>query len=127
MVEILIAEDMLPTRQLYAAMLGRYDCNITEAVTGKQALDKLKEKKPDLMILDNNMPEMTGYEVLQEMQKDDNLKNLPVVFITAKYFDKDFQDLIKLNAAEFLTKPFTVEILVTAIEKVLKKPLPAKQ
>ena len=67
---------------------------------------------------------MTCYEVIQELQKSPEFKKIPIIFITGKNFDQEFRDLIKLEVAEFVPKPFNVETLLEAIEKVTGRPLP---
>jgi len=126
MLKVLVADDQDHTRQLYSLMLSAYDCEILEAVTGRQALSLAKEHRPELIILDHNMPELTGYEVIQEIRKDDGLKKIPVILITGKDFDAGFKEWIKLDVGEFMAKPFTVDDLVKAMEKILRGPLPLK-
>ncbi|MEK7288509.1 MAG: response regulator [Elusimicrobiota bacterium] len=122
--KILIGDDQTATRQLYVAMLEQYQCQITEATTGREVLLSIQAERPDLIVLDHNMPEMTGYEVIQELQKSPEFKKIPIIFITGKNFDQEFRDLIKLEVAEFVPKPFNVETLLEAIEKVTGRPLP---
>ena len=86
--KILIGDDQTATRQLYVAMLEQYQCQITEATTGREVLLSIQAERPDLIVLDHNMPEMTGYEVIQELQKSPEFKKIPIIFITGKNFDQ---------------------------------------
>ena len=100
---ILIADDEPEIRNLLRLYLENENYQIIEAKDGREALSLLREKKPDLCLLDIMMPEMDGYHVLQELRKE---SNIPVIILSAK--DADSEKILGLNlgADDYLAKPF---------------------
>ena len=100
---ILIADDEPEIRNLLRPYLENENYQIIEAKDGREALSLLREKKPDLCLLDIMMPEMDGYHVLQELRKE---SNIPVIILSAK--DADSEKILGLNlgADDYLAKPF---------------------
>ena len=129
--KILIAEDETDLRNLVKIYLEIYDVDVIEAEDGEVAIKIAKEQKPDLILCDNNMPGLTGYEVLQKLKFLPETKNIPVIMVTGKKFDQEMQQIIKLDAADFIQKPYEEEKLVAAITKVLgplqKKVVPTEE
>jgi len=81
--------------------------HMTAAINGKKALELAIINKPDLILLDIMMPEMDGYEVCEKLKADDETKNIPVIFITAKSEATDETKGFKLGAVDYITKPFS--------------------
>lgn len=100
---ILIADDEPEIRNLLRLYLENENYQIIEAKDGREALSLLREKKPDLCLLDIMMPEMDGYHILQELRKE---SNIPVIILSAK--DADSEKILGLNlgADDYLAKPF---------------------
>ena len=100
---ILIADDEPEIRNLLRLYLENENYQIIEAKDGREALSLLREKKPDLCLLDIMMPEMDGYHVLQALRKE---SNIPVIILSAK--DADSEKILGLNlgADDYLAKPF---------------------
>ncbi len=123
--KILIADDKDSTRQLLVIMLQQSgaDLVIHEAIDGRQAVNMAKQVRPDLLIIDHQMPELNGYEAVKEIRADTSLKGLPIIMVTGKNFDQGMKDLIKMDVNEFVAKPFHVDQIMAAIEKALGKPL----
>ena len=94
-----------------------------EAIDGKEAISMAKEHKPELIIMDHQMPELSGYEAIKAIREIDDLKKIPIIMVTGKNFDDGMRDLIKMDANEFLPKPFTVDELMSAIARVTGKDL----
>ena len=101
--KILIADDEPEIRDLLRLYLENEQYEVVEAEDGRQALSLLREKKPDLCVLDIMMPKMDGYHVLQELRKE---SNIPVLILSAK--DADSEKILGLNlgADDYLSKPF---------------------
>lgn len=101
--KILIADDEPEIRDLLRLYLENEQYEVIEAEDGRQALSLLREKKPDLCVLDIMMPKMDGYHVLQELRKE---SNIPVLILSAK--DADSEKILGLNlgADDYLSKPF---------------------
>ncbi|MEN8258237.1 MAG: response regulator [Thermodesulfobacteriota bacterium] len=116
---ILVVEDSATTRKVITLMLEEQDFEVVQAKNGIDALAKFNEITPDLVLLDIIMPGMDGYEVLSTIKKNEILKDIPVIMLTAK---DSLMDKIKgkMSASnEYLTKPFTSEELMVKINKYL--------
>ena len=86
---------------------------------GKRALEFCKHQKPDIIISDISMPEMDGYELREELIRDENLRNIPFIFLTAKTQTDDKLKGIRLGVSHFLIKPFEPELLLLTISNIL--------
>lgn len=103
---ILIVDDMATNITLLSNLL-RDDYIIQIANNGKKALDIARgTKKPDLILLDIEMPEMNGYEVCKELKNNAQTKNIPIIFVTARNHVKDEEYGFNLGAVDYISKPF---------------------
>lgn len=119
MKHILMVDDNTTNLKVAAQVLQPF-YQLSMAKSGKQALSFLKKNKPDLILLDINMPEMNGYETLEEIKLDNNISNIPVIFLTASN-DKDSEIKgLQMGALDFITKPFEEQVMLSRIEKVLQ-------
>lgn len=87
------------------------------ALSGEEGLKKAQEIKPDVILLDIIMPKMDGFEVLKKIREDDNLKNTPVIMVTAKGMKHLEHECEKLGASSVLKKPYESESLVNEVKK----------
>ncbi len=102
--KIMIVEDDEFLVQMYATKLELLEYNVVTAGDGKQALKLVKKDKPDLILLDLNLPVMDGFQVLGELKKDPETKNIPVLVLT-NYGQKEHVDrCLSLGAADYLIK-----------------------
>jgi two-component system chemotaxis response regulator CheY len=116
---ILTVDDMATMRKIIKSLLNQLGyTNIDEAENGKEALAKLKQNKYDLVLLDWNMPEMDGITLLQEIRKDPQLKDIPVIMVTAEAKKENVLLAIQSGANNYIVKPFTAETLKEKLEKV---------
>lgn len=117
---ILAVDDSTTVRKIVAVTLERYGYRVLTAMDGMQALAKLDEQRPDLILLDITMPRMDGYQVCKTIKQNAYTKPIPVVMLSGKdgFFDKVKGKLA--GATDYLTKPFQEEALVKAVEKHLK-------
>ncbi len=118
---ILIIDDDTNMRRLLEYNLGkRYD--VISAENGQQALDLIDSgTTPDLIVADINMPVVNGYEFIQNLHLQTDLKNIPVIFLTAKAQSTDRIKGLKLGAEDYMVKPFNPEELVIRIENILRR------
>jgi len=129
---ILIVDDSRPTVMILERVLKREGYEVFTAFDGKEGLQKARELKPDLMVLDIMMPEMDGYQVCQRLQRDPETARIGVLMLTAKggIDDKKVKygltTAIKertigfeVGAVEFLTKPVTAKELLKRVKSVL--------
>ena len=119
MTKILIAEDERDIRDLitFTLTFGGYD--VVAASNGEEALSIAKTEVPDLILMDVRMPRMTGYEACAQMKLDPRLKDVPVIFLSAKGQDSEIQAGLQAGAQEYLLKPFAPDQLITRIRTVL--------
>ena len=94
---------------------------VLTAPNGKEGVEKAMEHKPDLIICDIMMPVLDGYGVLHAIHRNDQLKNIPFIFLTAKSERADFRKGMELGADDYITKPFDGAELLNAIDSRLKK------
>ena len=116
---ILIVEDSPTTRKVISLVLSRKGYPFREATTGKEALTAIQEEAPRLILLDAMLPDMTGYSILVQLQKDDGLKDIPVVMLTAKTGATDRQKGMQAGAVAYLTKPFDPNKLISTVAQYL--------
>lgn len=93
--------------------------NVSFATSGQMAIKKAKKMKPDLILLDYDMPDWDGKRTLEEIQKDEELKDIPVVFLTGVSDKSHILAVLKLNPAGYLLKPIEQERLLDTIYNVL--------
>lgn len=118
MKHILLVDDNTTNLKMAGQVLQPY-YQVSMAKSGKQALAFLKKSIPDLILLDLLMPEMDGYQTMEEIKLNPQTANIPIIFLTA---DKQRESEIKtlqLGALDFITKPFEEEVMLSRIEKVL--------
>ncbi len=87
---------------------------------GLKALQKLEEMKPDLIISDIMVPYLDGLQILKEIKKKDELKDIPVIMLTSKSQEKDVLIGLELGAQDYITKPFSPAELILRVNKVLR-------
>lgn len=113
---ILIADDIDFNRELLIQFLEDYDFDIFEAENGREAIEKAKIDHPDLILMDMKMPEMNGYEAIDILKKDNQLKDIPIVAVTASAMKED-TDLIKEYCNAYIKKPISkTDLILTLIE-----------
>ncbi len=117
---ILVIDDERDLVDLLAMRLEIDGFTIMKAFNGKEALSKLKEKKPDIILLDIMMPEMNGYEVCQEIKNDSQYKNIPVIILTAKVRKEDQERGRQVGSDDFIAKPYEYSELIEKIQKFIK-------
>ncbi len=116
-IKILIADDFATLRMSLKSVLEQLGYSeIDEAEDGQEAVGKLKEKDYDLLISDIDMPVMNGFELLDYVKKDDNLRDIPVIFITAEAEREKIVESIKAGLDAYITKPFSISTLHQKIE-----------
>jgi len=97
---------------------GNYE--VVTATDGRQAIEKAINEKPDLVLLDTCMPVMGGHEVLEQLKQHPQLKDIPVIMVTALYEPQDIATASSYGVADYVAKPFDFAELVEKIEKALE-------
>ncbi len=116
--KILIVDDEYVIRSLLETVFEGYD--YVTAENGDDAMLKVKEHKPKLVILDLMMPKKSGYQVLREIKENPELKDMYVIVLTAKHQVSDVNLAVDIDADEFMTKPFDPAKLKSRVDLVLE-------
>ena len=117
---VVCIEDEPEMIDLVKLILGRKGFELVGAVGGREGLETVRQLKPDLVLLDLMMPDMDGWEVYQKMKTDEDLKEIPVIVVTAKA--QSIDKVLGLHIAkveDYVTKPFGPQELLQAVNKVL--------
>ncbi len=115
-----IDDDELVSRTLQRT-LKMYGLNVMVARSGAEGLQLARRHPPDLMILDVIMPGLDGYQVARQVRGDPLLKELPILFLTAKVKDEDKIEGFRAGADDYMTKPFNVEELHLRVRAILRR------
>jgi DNA-binding response OmpR family regulator len=119
--KVVCIEDELEMIELVKLILGRNKFDVVGAVGGQEGLDRISETKPDLVLLDLMMPEMDGWEVYQKMKASEEMRDIPVIVVTAKA--QSIDRVLGLHIArvnDYITKPFGPQELLDSVERVLQ-------
>lgn len=119
MKRILMVDDVA-TNLICAAEVLKSSYDITMARSGKEALLLLKGMTPDLILLDINMPEMDGYQVMEKLKENPDTSEIPVIFLTAELDQESEVKGLKMGAMDFLRKPFEPEVMKSRIDNILQ-------
>ena len=104
--KICVVDDNLVNRKLLAGILKKENYEIVEAQDGEEAIDLTLREMPDLILLDIMMPKKDGYEVCEELKRDDRSAHIPIIFLSAKAQVEDKIKGLDLGGADYVTKPF---------------------
>ncbi len=121
MTKILLVEDNNEIRENSGEILELANYHVTTAANGKEGYEMALKETPDLIICDIMMPVLDGYGLLHLINKNENLKSIPFIFLTAKTERGDFRKGMEMGADDYITKPFTDIELLNAIESRLQK------
>ncbi len=118
---ILVVEDDKFLRELIVRKLKEENFNITEAIDGEEGIKKIKEEKPDLVLLDLILPGIDGFEVLSKMKEDMSLAQIPVIILSNLGQKDDVERGLKLGAVDYLIKAhFTPGEIIEKVKDALK-------
>ena len=121
MAKILIAEDERDIRDLVAFTLRFAGYEVFAAANGEEAVEMASNVSPDLILMDVRMPRMTGYEACKIMKLNPDLKDIPIVFLSAKGQETEIQQGLDVGAEEYLLKPFAPDQLTSHVKAILAK------
>lgn len=117
--KIVIAEDEEHIGQMVSFKLEKSGFDVIWKQDGAAALEAVKSEQPDAVILDVMMPNMNGFEVLQEIKSSENLKHIPVIMLTAQGQESDIVNGIDKGAADYLVKPFRPAELLARVNRLV--------
>ncbi len=118
---ILIIEDERPLLEEILDILSYEGFDVVGASNGREGIERVKEQKPDLIVSDIMMPEMDGYEVLVNIRENPKTFDIPFIFLTAKAAKLDQRRGMDIGADDYLTKPFSNDLLISAIKTRLAR------
>ena len=119
---ILCIEDEFEMIDLIKLILGRKGFDVKGATGGIEGIKKVRELKPDLVLLDLMMPDMDGWEVYQQMKAEPTTRDIPVIVVTAKA--QNIDKVLGLHIAkvdDYIAKPFSPQELLESVEKIFRK------
>jgi DNA-binding response OmpR family regulator len=118
---ILIVEDDKMLRELISKKLEKENYNISVAIDGEEGLKKIKEERPDLILLDLILPGIDGFEVLERIKQDPEINKIPVVILSNLGQKEEIEKGLKLGATDYLIKAhFTLGEIVEKVKTILK-------
>jgi two-component system chemotaxis response regulator CheY len=120
MPEVLVVDDSKVMRDMVVACLRPYpDLTFTHASSGLEAIERLSLKPYDLIVLDLNMPDIGGIEVVEFVRGQDTLRHLPIVIVTTRGDEASRARALAAGADRFMTKPFTPDAILTEVKGLL--------
>lgn len=118
---IMVVDDEPDLIELVKAVLENGGFEVIGVGSGRECLEKLKDFKPDLILMDVMMPEMTGIETTKKIKSNPKTKNIKLAFLTvARMSVSGKKEMKELGAVEYITKPFDNEDLINRIKRVLE-------
>jgi CheY-like chemotaxis protein len=121
---ILCADDDPDILSLVSLRLERLGYEVVTAPDGRAALERARERRPDVVVLDVMMPGIDGWEVCRQLKETPGVRHIPVIFLSARAQDEDRQRGYALGVDEYVTKPFDPAHLVEIVRRSLSKRTP---
>ena len=119
--KVLIVDDELDCVSIVQCRLEWCHYDVITATNGKEGLEKAVSEKPDLILLDTNMPVMNGHEMLERLRNDQAIKDTPVIMVTALCDAKDIDTASSFGISDYVTKPIDFENFIEKISNILSK------
>ena len=119
--KILIVDDVLTNRKLIENALSNYNLQLSTASNGREAIDKTRKIKPDLILMDLRMPDMDGVEAARILKQSNQTKDIPIIALTAQALDETDYDFQKKGFAGYIIKPINVRALLETIKNQFKE------
>ena len=116
---ILIVEDNELNLKLFKDLLSAHGYQTTEVTEGVKAYDTIKEKKPDLIIMDIQLPEVSGIDVTKRLKADAELKSIPVIAVTAFAMKNDEEKILNAGCEAYISKPIQIGTFLETINRFL--------
>jgi len=118
---VLLVDDEEDIRELVRYNLAREGYQVVTVGSGEDALKKVREKPPDLIILDLMLPGIDGFAVCRQLKNDDRTAHIPIAMLTVKGEESDIVVGLELGADDYITKPFSPKVLLARIKAVLRR------
>jgi DNA-binding response OmpR family regulator len=121
MAKILIAEDERDIRDLITFTLRFAGYEVVATVNGEEAFEQAQVEMPDLILMDVRMPKLSGYEACLKIKQIEQLKHIPIVFLSAKGQDAEVKTGLDVGAEEYILKPFSPDQLTERVQIILNR------
>ena len=118
--KVLVVDDNAQNLELLVAYLDGLDCEVATAADGIEALEMVRQKGPDLILLDIMMPRMSGFEVCRKIKSDPATRDIPIIMVTALNELGDIERGVESGTDDFITKPVNRLELVTRVRSLLR-------
>ena len=119
--KVLVIDDEAPIRLLCRVNLEAEQIDVLEAEDGPKGLELAKSERPDVILLDVMMPGLDGWEVLQRLLEDDQTREIPIVFLTARAELRDRARGLELGGVDYVTKPFNPTELAPLVQGLIER------
>jgi chemosensory pili system protein ChpA (sensor histidine kinase/response regulator) len=119
---VMVVDDSVTMRKVTGRVLERHNFEVITAKDGLDALERMDERVPDLMLLDIEMPRMDGYELARHMKADPRLRDVLIMMITSRTGEKHRQRAFDLGVDRYLGKPYQEPELMRNVNELLKVP-----
>jgi chemosensory pili system protein ChpA (sensor histidine kinase/response regulator) len=116
---VMVVDDSVTVRKVTSRLLERQGMDVMVAKDGIEAISLLQERRPDVMLLDIEMPRMDGFEVARQVRHDDRLADLPIIMISSRTGEKHQEHAVQLGVNSFLGKPFQENELLATIDRLV--------
>jgi chemosensory pili system protein ChpA (sensor histidine kinase/response regulator) len=117
---VMVVDDSITMRKVTGRVLERHNYEVLTAKDGIDAIEKLVERIPDVMLLDIEMPRMDGYELATHMRNDVRLRGIPIIMITSRTGEKHRQRAFEIGVDRYLGKPYQENELMRNVQEILK-------
>jgi two-component system cell cycle response regulator DivK len=117
---VLIVEDNVLNMKLFNDLLEGHGYHTLQAVDGGQVLKMVREHRPDLILMDIQLPTISGFQITQQLKEDDELRSIPVIALTAFAMRGDEERIRSAGCDAYLTKPITVASFLKAVAQFLE-------
>jgi DNA-binding response OmpR family regulator len=119
--KVLLVDDEVDFVDVVRTRLEANNFEVVTAYDGEEALEKVKEKMPDIIILDIMMPKISGFDVCRKLKSDQNYKEIPIIMLTARFQVNDIKLGAAMGANAYITKPFEPQVLLEKMQELLQK------
>jgi len=121
--KVMVIEDNEQNMYMITYLLESYNYEVIQSFNGIDGIKKVKEEKPDIILLDIHLPEMDGYNIAREIKKNEELKNIPIIAVTAYAMMGDKEKAIDAGAIGYIEKPIDPDTFVSQMEAFLPRHL----
>ena len=122
---IFVVEDEKPIQELLQYNLEKEGFKVSSSVNGEAALETIKEKIPDLILLDWMLPDLSGIKICQYLKQDKTVKDIPIIMLTAQGEEEDKVKGLNTGAEDYITKPFSFPELLARVKSILRRVKPS--